>query len=1104
MAILKNLIVNGASRFLQKAYFDDIAVSGTTTINDLDVADLDVSGNAKLNGNTNFYGGIGIYNNAPKIDFHYKNNSAMTSRIFETQDTVNNKYWLNLQNNVKIPETIEAKNLVVNNTSNFGDKVTIDGDVDIIGNLRWTSLGEHMTMQNLGGTLLVAPTIYQSSVTDVTVNIISGKTVTLTVHDETNIVDNTGSSTQQNYWTACGADWRVGSKVRLSGKIDTCVLGASDGMITAINVGNHTMQIKATIENASRLTQGVQYRTDVLNEFAIMMYQVCPTGVQGETTYPVGLILTSYGDNKLSYIDVYGGRDVSPVARMGNLGKLKYKDKTTGNDALLDYQWGLYTKGNSWIEGYIVANEGLIGGWTISEKMLSYGNFADSQNGSVYLIPGGSSNDMGIGNAGKAAIGGSDATKDGWVITSRNTFGVNTDGGLYVSYGKIAGWDISSNYIKKGNLGSSRSMILSPSGYYVENANVGGSIDNTWAIAIDNSFGVDNVGRIYSTAGRIGNWIITGNKLYGYSSSASGATLGTSGIFLIPGGASSPASIAGSSSISTWAITAGSNFGVTYDGHLYAANVTVSGEINASTGEIGGFSIDADSIFSKTKTSTASGALRLSTTDFSRTINGLSITGLRVSVGSNFGIDNTGIVYANNAVIFGDITATGGSIGGWTIGTGDLHYSTYSLGHSNSAYLIPGGSSGSANIGSSGSISGWTLTLGNTFGVTSTGAMYSTSGKIGGWTIKAGELSYVVNTNDKVGATKSAFLIPGGSSAKASIGGSDSISGWVFTSGNTFGVTSAGALYSTSGKIGGMTIDSGGIYTGDPRNNNADTGIYFGSTDITRTIGIGTYEHIRLAIGNTFGVQRSGTVWMRSASADNITVTRAVRIKGYPAEGESSNMKGESFDCIRANALRVTGTGYQRTLAIGTNFQEAQVDGTYGGYTNIRPTCGITIDQYENIMYSGHKSILSINASDINLQGRYDSTPLDTSVYIKGTLQVSSRVLADSFQFDSGENRFSAVGVMNVTKNTEYTLIASHVYMLVVWYNTASGTAARGAWIFKCGQTFYMKLDTFHGVSGSAATNTATGSGVTITLTTTTMKFTASVNTSTCKLIDLG
>jgi len=96
MAILKNLIVNGASRFLQKAYFDDIAVSGTTTINDLDVADLDVSGNAKLNGNTNFYGGIGIYNNAPKIDFHYKNNSAMTSRIFETQDTVNNKYWLNL------------------------------------------------------------------------------------------------------------------------------------------------------------------------------------------------------------------------------------------------------------------------------------------------------------------------------------------------------------------------------------------------------------------------------------------------------------------------------------------------------------------------------------------------------------------------------------------------------------------------------------------------------------------------------------------------------------------------------------------------------------------------------------------------------------------------------------------------------------------------------------------------------------------------------------------------------------------------------------------------------------------------------------------------
>ena len=55
MAILKNLLVNGASRFIGKTYFSDVDISGTASL-----ASLSLSGNLSVTGNTTVGGTLGV------------------------------------------------------------------------------------------------------------------------------------------------------------------------------------------------------------------------------------------------------------------------------------------------------------------------------------------------------------------------------------------------------------------------------------------------------------------------------------------------------------------------------------------------------------------------------------------------------------------------------------------------------------------------------------------------------------------------------------------------------------------------------------------------------------------------------------------------------------------------------------------------------------------------------------------------------------------------------------------------------------------------------------------------------------------------------------
>lgn len=102
--------------------------------------------------------------------------------------------------------------------------------------------------------------------------------------------------------------------------------------------------------------------------------------------------------------------------------------------------------------------------------------------------------------------------------------------------------------------------------------------------------------------------------------------------------------IGNSGALSTWRIVAGSNFGVTKMGTLYAKNADISGDIyadyiEADSGVVGGWKIGTDSLYYGAELEK----------DATVKLNGANGT---ITLGSNFSATNTGVVTATNANLY--------------------------------------------------------------------------------------------------------------------------------------------------------------------------------------------------------------------------------------------------------------------------------------------------------------------------------------------------------------------------------------------------------------------------------------------------------------------
>ena len=238
--------------------------------------------------------------------------------------------------------------------------------------------------------------------------------------------------------------------------------------------------------------------------------------------------------------------------------------------------------------------------------------------------------------------------------------------------------------------------------------------------------------------------------------------------------------------------------------------VNNSGAILATKGTIGGWEILEKRISSANNDGVYS-VIQSEGSTFLAT--GLPSADSTNATNAKFIVYHNGTLKATQAEITGKITATSGSFKGsinaskGTIGGFDIKdpymitSGKDSIGVDGCLYFNPNGSKSIASVGGSGSISGWVIAAGKNFGVTSSGKIYATSGLIGGFDIGS---SYMITSGkEDIGVDGCLYFNPSGSKSTASVGGSNSISGWMIAAGKNFGVLKSGRMYATGANISG-------------------------------------------------------------------------------------------------------------------------------------------------------------------------------------------------------------------------------------------------------------------------------------------------------------
>ncbi len=370
---------------------------------------------------------------------------------------------------------------------------------------------------------------------------------------------------------------------------------------------------------------------------------------------------------------------------------------------------------------------------------------------------------------------------------------------------------------------------------------------------------------------------------------------------------------------STFAARATAPFRVYSDGAVVATNATITGSITATSGAIGGFTIGADYIRDAADSfglaSTATGA------DDVRFWAGSTFAARATAP---FRITESGAVVATNATISGSITATAGSIGGFTIGADYIRDAGDSFGL---ASTVTGGDdtrfwAGAAfasratapfRVTEAGAVVATNATI--------SGSITATTGSIGGWVIGATTLS---GTNAVLSSAGS--LVLGTANDVVIVDANDATYRlWIgnATAGSaSFRVTKAGLMTATAAVIGGtgtagnyVSITSAGLQVGD----NTASGVIY----INNNAGI-PYINLRYN-GNVYGtwsVSSTKSVMQLSDNGGNaVTIDGIGQVTIFGAPGgfglsvDNSATIGED--------LYVTGA----TLAFG---QIQAADGSLG------------------------------------------------------------------------------------------------------------------------------------------------------------------------------
>ena len=497
---------------------------------------------------------------------------------------------------------IEAESGIIKKLK--ADDVTVVGLLDVQGQMH-TSSWTNSNIATIDGSFYITPTIECASGT------LSSLTINTSTPPKHSFVLTaaTGSSfavvnSLYYYDTSVHTvTWAKYSKVLITGEILVggewiplgTILGQlnADGTSGSISIFNGQNNKHGTSTVLTELTS-TNITSAEFRNLKISLYQR-----SGSTTtntdaykYPLGIYLTALGQNGKTFLDIYGGVNnltsayhtvnnieiwnggfANPNVRIGNLSGLNPITTAAGN--FTPVGWGIYTT-NGYFSGTIVSNTGVIGGWKLGANSLYNETTGLNDNTvGIYLGTDGIRNYK--DNTHNITIA------DG-VITA---LGVNLTGTINATAGNIGGASITDGVLN------------------VPAANISGTLTASQ---------VDVSGII--TAGSI------------VTNTLQGGTFNTADYIRVSTQASSALTIGTSGSKTDWRILAGKTFGVDKAGNMYATSATISGNITATSGTIGGINIDAN------------GKLWITDANISGTITATHIDVSSISIGNLNGASN--------------------------------------------------------------------------------------------------------------------------------------------------------------------------------------------------------------------------------------------------------------------------------------------------------------------------------------------------------------------------------------------------------------------------------------------------------------------------------
>jgi len=354
-------------------------------------------------------------------------------------------------------------------------------------------------------------------------------------------------------------------------------------------------------------------------------------------------------------------------------------------------------------------------------------------------------------------------------------FSVTTGGAIKAESGTIGGFSITATTLsatdfvldttdKSLSLGSGNAIVVADAdeGLWAGDSTFVGapfSVTTSGELTATNA---TITGNITANTGSIAGFTIAANTL-----SATDFTLDTTEKRLSLGASSSIVIIDADEGL--WAgdsTLAGAPFSVTTAGALTATNATITGDITANTGSIAGFTIAANTL--------SATDFELDTTNKRLTLGSASAiiiadadeglwAGDATLAGAPFSVTTAGTLVATDATITGDITATTGSIAGFTL-DGDSMTATDFILNTTDKRLTLGSLNAVAVIDADEGLWLGDATLaGAPFSVTTAGALTATdatiagditadSGSIAGFTINASTLTatdFELDTSNK-------------------------------------------------------------------------------------------------------------------------------------------------------------------------------------------------------------------------------------------------------------------------------------------------------------------------------------------------------------------